>query len=124
MLRDGDKVCLLSNIDPHVSLFCALYLRCYEELTIYEDVLSDYGLTAVVISLSLLDFCICIEPHKFAGVFQVGVYWRSTSNTNIINITTYVLGFLQGNDMFNNTGNSSFTDEGAHYTDHSQDAKG
>ena len=45
-------------------------------------------------------------------------------NTNIINITTYILGFLQGNDMFNNTGNPSFTDEGTHYTNHSQDAKG
>ena len=29
----------------------------------------------------------------------------SMCNTNIINVTTYVLGFLQGNGMFNNTGN-------------------
>ena len=40
-------------------------------------------------------------------------------NTNIINITTYILGFLQGNDMFNvqeYRQPKSFTDEGTHYT--------
>ena len=40
--------------------------------------------------------------------------YLGTCTINIINITTYILGFLQGNVMFNNTGNSK--DEGTHYT--------
>ena len=39
-------------------------------------------LAAVVISLSLLDICICIEPHTFTSVFQ-GVCTEGLPATNV-----------------------------------------
>ena len=66
----------------------------------------------IIITIELLHLyratqvCRCVPSGCVLKVHQQPMLgYLGMRNTNIINVTTYVLGFLQGNGMFNNTGN-------------------